>query len=70
VDHAQVCHRAAPLGEDHGAAQVKLDRRLRSDLGQFVGGQRVERRALGQETGDLAQAGVQLALRWLVTRLM
>ncbi|HXD66064.1 MAG TPA: hypothetical protein VNV17_15690 [Solirubrobacteraceae bacterium] len=49
---------------------MKLDRRLRSDLGQFVGGQRVERRALGQETGDLAQAGVQLALRWLVTRLM
>jgi hypothetical protein len=49
---------------------VKLDRRLRSDLGQFVGGQRVERRALGQETSDLAQAGVQLALRWLVTRLM
>jgi hypothetical protein len=64
VDDAQVRHRAAALRQDHRAAQVKLDRRLRRDLGQLVGGQGVERRALRQKAGDLAQAGVQLALRW------
>jgi hypothetical protein len=65
VDDAQLRDRAAALGEDHRAAQVKLDRRLRRDLGQLVRGQRVERRALCQKAGDLAQAGVQLALRSL-----
>jgi hypothetical protein len=66
VDDAEVRHRAAALGEDHRAAQVKLDRRLRRDLGQLVGGEAVERRALCQKAGDLTQAGVQLALRSLV----
>jgi hypothetical protein len=58
--------RAAALGQDHRAAQVKLDRRLRRNLGQLVDGQAVEWRALRQKAGDLAQAGVQLALRSLV----
>jgi len=70
VDDAQVRHRAAILGQDHRAAQVKLDRRLRRDLGQLVGGEGVEGRALRQETGDLAQAGVQRALRWVVAEII
>jgi hypothetical protein len=41
---------------------VKLDRRLRRHAGELVGGQGVKRRTLRQETGDLGQAGVQLAL--------
>jgi hypothetical protein len=49
---------------------VKLDRRLCRDLGQLIGSQRVERRALRQKTGDLTQAGVQLALRSLVTGII
>jgi hypothetical protein len=63
VDDAQVRDRSAPLGQDHRPAQVKLDRRLRRNLGQLVGGEGVERRTLRQEAGDLTQAGVQLALR-------
>jgi hypothetical protein len=66
VDDAQLGDRTAALGEDHGAAQVKLDRRLGRDLGQLVGDEGVERRALCQKAGDLTQAGVQLALRSLV----
>jgi hypothetical protein len=61
---------ATALGEDHRAAQVELDRRLRRDLGQLVGGQGVEGRALRQKAGDLAQASVQLALRALVSRII
>jgi hypothetical protein len=49
---------------------VKLDRRLCRDLGQLIGGQRVKRRALRQKPGDLAQTGVQLALRSLVTGII
>jgi hypothetical protein len=41
---------------------VKLDRRLGRDFGQLLGRQGVERRSLREEAGDLAQAGVQLAL--------
>jgi hypothetical protein len=41
---------------------VKLDRRLRRDVRQLVGGKGVKRRALCQKPGDLAQAGVQVAL--------
>jgi hypothetical protein len=70
VDDAQMGDRATALGEDHRAAQVKLDRRLRRDLGQLVGGQGVEGRALCQKAGDLAQAGVQLALRSLVAGII
>jgi hypothetical protein len=43
---------------------VKLDRRLRRDLGQLIRRERIERRPLRQEPGDLAQTRVQLALRW------
>jgi hypothetical protein len=70
VDDAQERHRAAPFGQDHRAAQVKLDRRLCRDLGQLIGSQRVERRALRQKPGDLGQAGVQFALRSLVTGII
>jgi hypothetical protein len=49
---------------------VKLDRRLGRDLGQLVGSEGVERRALRQEPGDLAQAGVQLALRLIAAVLI
>jgi hypothetical protein len=41
---------------------VELDCRLGRDLGQLLGRQAVEWRALREEAGDLAQAGVQLAL--------
>jgi hypothetical protein len=70
VDDAQVRERTAALGEDHRAAQVKLDRRLGRDLRQLVGGEGVERRTLRKEAGDLGQAGVQLALPSLVTELI
>jgi hypothetical protein len=49
---------------------VKLDRRLGRDVRQLVRGQGVERRALRQKPGDLAQAGVQLALRSRVTGII
>jgi len=62
--------RPPALGQDHRAAQVKLDRRLRRDVGQLVGGQGVERRALRQKASDLAQAGVQGALRSLVAKII
>jgi hypothetical protein len=48
---------------------VELDRRLRGDLGQLVGRQRVERGALGQKPCDLAQARVRGDLRranWII----
>jgi hypothetical protein len=63
VDDAQERHRPAVLGEDDVAAQVELDRRLGGDLRQLLGGERVERRALAEEAGDLAQSGVQGILR-------
>jgi len=43
---------------------VKFDRRLRGDLSQLIGRERVERGALRQKARDLAQTRVQLALRW------
>jgi hypothetical protein len=64
VDDPQERDRAAVLGQDDRPAQVKLDRRLRRDLGQLIGRERVERRPLRQEPGDLAQTRVQLTLRW------
>jgi hypothetical protein len=70
VDDAQMRDRATALGQDDGAAQVKLDRRLGRDLGQLVRGQSVERRALRQKPRNLAQAGVQLALRSIAAILI
>jgi hypothetical protein len=41
---------------------MKLDRRLRGDLGQLGGRESVERGSLREKPRDLAQAGVQLVL--------
>ncbi|MGA2012401.1 MAG: hypothetical protein ABSH51_18005 [Solirubrobacteraceae bacterium] len=41
---------------------MELDRRLRRDLRQLLGRERIERRALRQEASDLAQPGVQFGL--------
>jgi hypothetical protein len=49
---------------------VKLDRRLRRDLGQLVGGEGVKRGALRQKADDLTQAGVQVALRSLAAKII
>ena len=68
VDHAQERDGTVVLGQDDGAAQVKLDRRLSRNVGQLVRRERVERRPLRQEARDLAQAGVQLTLLSRITR--
>jgi len=70
VDHAQERDRTAVLGQDDRAGEVELDRRLRRDLCELLGRERVERRPLREEPRDLAQARVQLALRrsdWSMT---
>jgi hypothetical protein len=59
VDHAQKRDRAAVLGEDRGTRDVELELSLRRELAQLLGRQRVERRARGQESRDLAQRRVQ-----------
>jgi hypothetical protein len=63
VDHAQERDRTAVLGQDHGAREIELDRRLRRDLRELLARERVEWRPLGEEARDLAQARVQFALR-------
>src|SRR4051794_24299866 len=64
VNHAQEIDRAGVLAEDHLPPGVELDRRLRCHLGELVARQRVERGPLRQKACDLAQAGVDVNLRW------
>lgn len=58
VDDAQEGDRLTVLGDDDRAARMKLDRRLRGDLGQLVGRERVKRRPQSEKADDLGQAGI------------